>query len=97
LIDVDGDGFNLTNASNGVNFNFSGDGQLRISWTAADSDDAFLVLDKNNNGMIAYLKYRINDMNPRMNLSPHTPAMVPTLSTKLQVKVIRFSYEFIIF
>lgn len=53
LIDINGDGFNLTNAQNGVMFAPDGNGQqVRTAWTAANSDDAWLVLDRNNNGMI---------------------------------------------
>ena len=44
LIDVAGDGFALTDAANGVDFNFSNDGFKRVAWTAPGSDDAFLVL-----------------------------------------------------
>ncbi len=52
MVDVLGDGFHLTDAANGVAFNFNGDGLEQIAWTAAGSDDSFLVLDRNNNGTI---------------------------------------------
>jgi hypothetical protein len=53
LIDVLGNGYNLTGTNDPVSFDFSGRGnQISVSWTAANSDDAFLVLDRNNNGTI---------------------------------------------
>jgi len=52
LIDVLGDGFALTDVANGVEFNFFGNGMLHLAWTTASSDDAWLVLDRNGNGMI---------------------------------------------
>jgi hypothetical protein len=53
LIDMDGNGFEMTNAENGVLFKPDGaDHQIRTAWTTANSDDAWLVLDRNNNGTI---------------------------------------------
>jgi hypothetical protein len=53
LVDVNGDGFNLTNAAGGVDFDLRNIGTPQhFAWTAPDSDDAFLVLDRNGNGTI---------------------------------------------
>jgi len=53
LIDITGNGFNLTGTNNPVSFDFVGAGQLfSVSWTAPGADDAFLVLDRNGNGTI---------------------------------------------
>ncbi|MGB7069626.1 MAG: hypothetical protein WBD22_09045 [Pyrinomonadaceae bacterium] len=54
VIDVAGNGFNLTNGQNGVDFDITGSGlaPIRVAWTSANSDDAWLVLDRNGNGLI---------------------------------------------
>jgi hypothetical protein len=53
IVDVDGHGFDLTDAAHGVDFDLDGDGvKEHVSWTAAGSSNAFLVLDRNGNGVV---------------------------------------------
>lgn len=54
IVDINGDGFSLTSADDGVAFDLNANGvkQGRLAWSSTGSDDAWLVLDRNANGII---------------------------------------------
>lgn len=53
LIDVNGDGFALSDVSHGVRFEMGTLGQLSsVAWPLIGSDDAWLALDRNGDGKI---------------------------------------------
>ena len=53
LIDVDNLGFKLTDAQRGVLFDIGGDGKKdQVSWPEPGSTNAWLVYDRNGNGLI---------------------------------------------
>lgn len=53
VVDINGDGIALSGPQQGVEFDLNGNGTGdRLGWTLANSDDAWLALDRNGNGNI---------------------------------------------
>lgn len=71
VVDVSGDGFDLTGALDGVMFRLENTGVYRqTAWTAAGSDEAWLVLDRNANGTIDSGRELFGDSTPQPQMQP---------------------------
>ena len=65
-MDVSGDGFDLTDAPGGVRFDMRGDGRpTRMSWTRPGSDDSWLFLDRDGDGMVDSGKELFGNFTPQ--------------------------------
>ena len=66
VIDVDHSGFLMSSATRGVVFNMLNDGvPIKLGWTIAESSNAFLALDRNNNGQIDNGTELFGDISPQ--------------------------------
>lgn len=72
VIDTKGNGFRFTSAKHGVMFDIDADGVLeRVGWTQGNSDDMWLAMDRNGNGVIDNGSELFGDVTP---VDPANPA-----------------------
>jgi hypothetical protein len=71
VIDVNGNGFNLTDGPSGVVFDLNGTNHRRlVAWTSTNSDDGWLALDRDNSGEIESGAELFGNATPQPNPPP---------------------------